>query len=56
MYDPDAPTGSGWWHWLVFDIPLTTNESVSGAGDIKLNLSTEGAIQSMTDYGVNGYG
>lgn len=56
MYDPDAPTGSGWWHWVVFDIPSKTNELVSGAGDIKLNLTPEGTIQSITDYGANGYG
>ena len=56
MYDPDAPTGSGWWHWIVFDIPSTISELVSGAGDITLNLAPEGAIQSVTDYGANGYG
>lgn len=56
MYDPDAPTGSGWWHWLVFDIPTSTNELVSGAGNTELNLTPEGVIQSITDYGVNGYG
>lgn len=56
MYDPDAPTGSGWWHWIVFDIPSNTNELVAGAGDIKLKLAPEGAIQSITDYGANGYG
>ncbi|MDY8137687.1 YbhB/YbcL family Raf kinase inhibitor-like protein [Aquimarina sp. 2201CG5-10] len=56
MYDPDAPTGSGWWHWLVFDIPANVNELVSNAGDIKLNLTPEGAIQSITDYGAMGYG
>lgn len=56
MYDPDAPTGSGWWHWVVFDIPEGTNELVSGAGSTELNLSPEGAIQSVTDYGINGYG
>jgi len=56
MYDPDAPTGSGWWHWVVFDIPSNTNELVSGAGNIKLNLTPEGTIQSITDYGANGYG
>ena len=56
MYDPDAPTGSGWWHWLVFDIPVNNNELVSGAGNTKLNLTPEGVIQSITDYGANGYG
>jgi Raf kinase inhibitor-like YbhB/YbcL family protein len=56
MYDPDAPTGSGWWHWVVFDIPANTNELVSGAGNTDLNLTPDGVIQSITDYGVNGYG
>ena len=56
MYDPDAPTGSGWWHWVVFDIPSNVNELVSGAGNVELNLTPEGVIQSITDYGINGYG
>ncbi len=56
MYDPDAPTGSGWWHWLVFDIPANVNELVSNAGNPALNLAPNGAIQSVTDYGAKGYG
>ncbi|MEZ5017076.1 MAG: YbhB/YbcL family Raf kinase inhibitor-like protein [Flavipsychrobacter sp.] len=56
MYDPDAPTGSGWWHWLVFDIPASVNELVAGAGDIALDLAPKGAVQSITDYGSKGYG
>lgn len=56
MYDPDAPTGSGWWHWVVFDIPATTNELAAGAGDTALNLTPEEVIQSITNYGANGYG
>lgn len=56
MYDPDAPTGSGWWHWLVFDIPANVLELVSNAGNVALNLAPNGAIQSITDYGSNGYG
>ena len=56
MYDPDAPTGSGWWHWVVFDIPENTNELASGAGNLDLKLTSEGVIQSLTDYGSNGYG
>ncbi len=56
MYDPDAPTGSGWWHWLVFDIPANVNELVTNAGNIELNLAPKGAIQSVTNYGAAGYG
>ncbi|WP_108868338.1 YbhB/YbcL family Raf kinase inhibitor-like protein [Aquimarina aquimarini] len=56
MYDPDAPTGSGWWHWLVFDIPSNINQLVSNAGNIDVKLAPKGAIQSSTDYGKKGYG
>ena len=56
MYDPDAPTGSGWWHWIVFDIPANVNELVTNAGNISLNLAPKGSIQSITDYGSAGYG
>lgn len=56
MYDPDAPTGSGWWHWLIFDIPASTKELVSDAGNMKMNLAPKGSVQSMTDFGKPGYG
>lgn len=56
MYDPDAPTGSGWWHWVVFDIPSTTKELKAGAGDISKNLLPKSVIQSVTDYGTKGFG
>lgn len=56
MYDPDAPTGSGWWHWVVFDIPSNINEVMKNAGDVKAGLMANGAIQSITDYGAMGYG
>ncbi|MEL7221446.1 MAG: YbhB/YbcL family Raf kinase inhibitor-like protein [Bacteroidota bacterium] len=56
MYDPDAPTGSGWWHWLVFDIPTDVSELVSNAGNLAAKLAPEGAIQSITNYGATGYG
>jgi len=56
IYDPDAPTGSGWWHWLVFDIPTDVDKLVSGAGNTALNLAPKTAVQSITDYGAKGYG
>ena len=56
MYDPDAPTGSGWWHWLAFDIPVSTTTIPAKAGNVELSLMPEGTIQSITDYGAKGYG
>lgn len=56
MYDPDAPTGSGWWHWVVFNIPASTKEVPANASaDSKLPL-WQAAIQGMTDYGMTAYG
>jgi Raf kinase inhibitor-like YbhB/YbcL family protein len=55
MYDPDAPTGSGFWHWVVFDIPANVTELATGTGN-KMDLTPKGAIQSITDYGIKGYG
>jgi len=56
IHDPDAPTGSGWWHWVVFNIPATTTSLPKGAGDVAKKLMPEGAIQSRTDFGSGGYG
>lgn len=56
MYDPDAPTGSGWWHWVVFDIPANINEIVKGAGNPSKSLMPKEVIQSITNYGAAGYG
>jgi Raf kinase inhibitor-like YbhB/YbcL family protein len=56
VYDPDAPTGSGWWHWVVFNIPPGTMSLPKGAGDVKKKLMPKGAIQSRTDFGADGYG
>src|ERR1700761_3596600 len=56
IYDPDAPTGSGWWHWVVFNIPAATTSLPKGAGDVKKKLMPKGAIQSRTDFGADGYG
>jgi Raf kinase inhibitor-like YbhB/YbcL family protein len=56
MYDKDAPTGSGWWHWVVFDIPAEVNTLAENAGNIESGLMVEKAIQSLTNYGAPGYG
>ena len=55
-YDPDAPTGSGWWHWVVFNLPASTTSLPEDAGDPAKKLLPEGAIQSRTDFGAPGYG
>jgi Raf kinase inhibitor-like YbhB/YbcL family protein len=56
VHDPDAPTGSGWWHWIVYNIPADTTSLPSGAGDPKKKLMPAGAVQGRTDYGSVGYG
>ena len=56
IYDPDAPTGSGFWHWVAFNIPVGTTSLPKNAGDPKANLMPAGAVQSRTDYGIDGYG
>jgi len=48
VYDPDAPTGSGWWHWVLFNIPANVTslaEGVKGVG-----------VEGNTDFGAKGYG
>lgn len=56
MYDPDAPTGSGWWHWVVFDIPKSLSSLAKNSGSVKLNIMPKDIIQSITDFGADGYG
>src|SRR6202045_5515107 len=56
IYDPDAPTGSGWWHWGAFNIPAGTTSLPEGAGDAKKKLLPKGAIQGRNDFGAPGYG
>src|SRR5581483_8971294 len=56
MYDPDAPTGSGWWHWVVYNIPASAKGIPAGAGDPRKPGMPAGAVQGNTDFGVPGYG
>ena len=55
-YDPDAPTGSGFWHWVVYNIPASTESLPAEAGDTKKKGMPVGSVQGRTDYGTFGYG
>jgi Raf kinase inhibitor-like YbhB/YbcL family protein len=56
VHDPDAPTGSGWWHWVVYNIPPKVSSLPAGAGKADGSLLPQGAVQSNTDFGGPGYG
>lgn len=53
-YDPDAPTGSGWWHWVMYNIPATETGLAAGAGNGR--NAPRGSQQGNTDFGTKGYG
>jgi len=44
VYDPDAPTGSGFWHWAVHDLPAGLASLPANAGDPDAGLLPEGAV------------
>lgn len=54
MFDPDAPTGSGWWHWVVLNIPANTSSIPTGAS--RTPKMPAGALEMRTDFGTTGYG
>jgi len=55
VFDPDAP-GSGWWHWLIFDIPASEHQLAADSGNLKSGPAPKLGVQSPTDFGQPGYG
>lgn len=56
VYDPDAPTGSGWWHWVVYNLPATTQQLATGVGTADGSKLPAGSVQGRTDFGAPGFG
>jgi Raf kinase inhibitor-like YbhB/YbcL family protein len=56
LFDPDErSTPSGWWHWIVYDLPPTTDSLAKGAGALKTTLLPAGTLQGRSDLGENAY-
>lgn len=56
VYDVDAPTLSGWYHWLVTDLPADCTELPTGAGDADGRGLPASARQWLNDYGTRDFG
>ena len=56
VHDPDAPIASGWWHWVVIDIPADARSLPANAGDPDAGFAPRGSRQIVTDFGVPGWG
>ncbi len=54
-FDPDAPTGSGFWHWILVDIPASTTELERGAGSGAMEGLPGDAVHAINDFGRTGY-
>ncbi len=54
VYDPDAPTGSGWWHWIVYNLSPATNSLPRGIG--RGAELPAGAVQARNDFGARNFG
>lgn len=55
-FDPDAPTGSGFWHWVVVNIPPNVTQLPLDAGNVTSGRLPAGSLQVRTDFGKPGYG
>ncbi|MFJ2188512.1 YbhB/YbcL family Raf kinase inhibitor-like protein [Kitasatospora sp. NPDC087861] len=54
-YDPDAPTGSGWWHWLALNLPAGTTGLPRGAGSSDDTLPGAASFHGRNDFPGNQY-
>jgi Raf kinase inhibitor-like YbhB/YbcL family protein len=56
VFDPDEKvTGSGWWHWVVYNLPATSDHVARGAGVVRSSLLPPGTVQGRSDLGTAAY-